>query len=272
MFRIGEFSKLSKTTITTLRYYDEIGLLKPEATDPFTNYRLYTSAQLVELHRIQALRQIGLSLEDVRQILSGQDQRPILQHRKTELLSNLAEAQSQLSRIEFILQGEPSMNYSATIKDLPSCTVYSKKINIPTYDASRYHAYFNLIPEIGATIAAKYPDLKCATPEYCFISYPDGEYTEETVIHIEFCEAVDKPYPDFDDITFKQIPACTVVSVMHKGPYTDLPKAYAFACKWIEENGYTIADSPRENYIDGIWNQESEANWLTELQIPITKA
>ena len=43
MFRIGEFSKLSRTTVKTLRYYDEIGLLKPEATDPQSGYRLYTT-------------------------------------------------------------------------------------------------------------------------------------------------------------------------------------------------------------------------------------
>lgn len=50
-----------------------------------------------------------------------------------------------------------------------------------------------------------------------------------------------------------------------------MSKAYAFAFKWVEENGYTLVDSPRENYIDGIWNKESEKDWLTELQLPIEK-
>jgi effector-binding domain-containing protein len=58
---------------------------------------------------------------------------------------------------------------------------------------------------------------------------------------------------------------------MHKGPYSGLSKAYAFVFKWIEENGYQIADSPRESYIDGIWNKDSEDEWLTELQIPIVR-
>ena len=35
-----------------------------------------------------------------------------------------------------------------------------------------------------------------------------------------------------------------------------------------EENGYTIAGAPRESYIDGIWNKDSEEEWLTEIQIP----
>jgi DNA-binding transcriptional MerR regulator len=270
MFRIGEFSKMSKTTVKTLRYYDEIGLLKPEQTDKFTGYRLYTTDQLMQLHRIQELRQIGLSINEVSLILSGHNAEAILQKRKAELISELAEGQSQLSRIEFILQGEQPMNYSATIKELPQCIVYSKRISIPDYDASRYEAYFGIIPEIGAAVTAKYPDLKCATPAYCFIVYPDGEYTEKG-LNFELCEAVDKIYPDFDDIKFKEVKACTAVSVMHKGAYSDLAKAYAYACKWIEENGYTVADNPRENYIDGIWNKENEAEWLTEIQIPIIK-
>jgi len=271
MFRIGEFSKMSKTTVKTLRYYDEIGLLKPGETDRFTGYRLYGSEQLLQLHRIQELRQIGLSIREISLILSGHDSEAILQKRKAELVSELAEGQSQLSRIEFILQGESSMHYSATIKDLPACVVYSKRFSIPNHGASKYEAYFGIIPEIGEKITKKYPELKCATPEYCFIVYPDGEYNEKDIT-IEFCEAVDKRYPDFDDITFKEVKACTVVSVMHKGAYSELPKAYAYACKWIEENGYTIADLPRENYIDGIWNKESEAEWLTEIQVPIARA
>jgi len=268
MFRIGEFSKMSKTTVKTLRYYDEIGLLKPEETDKFTGYRIYTTDQLLRLHRIQELRQIGLSISEVSLILSGQDYEPILQKRKAELISELIEGQNQLSRIEFILQGEKVMNYSATIKDLPGCIVYSKKITIPNYDAAKQEVYFDIIPQIGEEIAKQYPELKCATPSYCFISYPDGEHKEKDVI-IEFCEAVDKLYPNFDDIVFKEAKPCTVLSVMHKGAYTELPKAYAFACKWIEENGYVITDSPRENYIDGVWNKESEEDWLTEVQIPV---
>ena len=41
---------------------------------------------------------------------------------------------------------------------------------------------------------------------------------------------------------------------------------------WVEKNGYRIVESPRESYIDGIWNQSEEADWLTEVQVPIEKA
>jgi len=268
MFRIGEFSKMAKTTIKALRYYDEVGLLKPEETDKFTSYRFYTTSQLVTLHSIQAYRQVGLSIDEIKLVLSGHDATAILQKRKAQLISELAAGTSQLSRIEFILQGKGEnsfMDYAATIKELPGCIVYSKRMTIPNYDA-----YFEVIPEIGEQVAKKYPELKCAVPEYCFVVYLDGEHKEKD-ISIEYCEAVEKAWPDFDDIQFKEIKPATVVSILHKGSYSMLSSAYAFIMNWIEENGYVSADNPRESYIDGIWNKENEEDWLTEIQIPIAK-
>lgn len=267
MFRIGQFSEMSKTTIKTLRYYDEVNLLKPEQVDTETGSRLYTTRQLVTLHRIRGLRQAGLSLDEVRCILQGTDPKAILQGRKNELLAGLREIQSQLSQIDFILQTQEglSMNYSANLKQLPECIVYSQKLTVPNYDA-----YFECIPAIGAKMAARYPDLKCASPEYCFIVYLDGEYRESD-IHVEFCEAVTEQKPDFDDIYFQKMDAVTAVCVLHKGPYSGLASAYAFAFQWIESNGYLPAGAPRESYIDGIWNKEDSADWLTELQIPVAK-
>ncbi len=268
MYRIGDFSKMCKTTIKTLRYYDEIGLLKPEQTDKFTGYRFYSSQQLLQLHQIQSLRQIGLSIDEIKLVLSGGKCQSILQKRKAELIAELDCCQDQLSRIEFILSGhteEVIMNYHATIKELPECIVYSTRLTVPSYDS-----YFQLIPAIGAKVTAKYPDLKCSIPEYCFIVYLDGEYKEKD-FHIEFCEAIDQMKDDFDDIKFKKIESINAVSVMHKGSYADLPHAYAYAFKWIEDNGYVAIDNPRESYIDGIWNKEKEEDWLTELQVPIKK-
>jgi DNA-binding transcriptional MerR regulator len=59
MFRIGEFSKLTQVSIRMLRYYDETGLLRPAKTDRFTNYRLYSIAQIPVLNKIIFMRDLG---------------------------------------------------------------------------------------------------------------------------------------------------------------------------------------------------------------------
>ena len=157
------------------------------------------------------------------------------------------------------------MEYKAIIKKLPKCIVYYKEMMVPDYNS-----YFELIPALGEAITKANPGIKCIKPEYCFIKYLENEYKEKN-IHIEFNEAVDRIGNEVDGIKFKGIESVDAVCIMHKGPYKDFNKAYAYAFKWIEENGYELVDSPRESYIDGIWNKESEEDWLTEIQFPIRK-
>ena len=85
MYKIGDFSSMSKTTIKTLRYYEKEGLLTPTYVDLYTGYRYYETSQLVELSKIISLRQIGVSIKDIKSILQGYDMEKILNKRKKEL-------------------------------------------------------------------------------------------------------------------------------------------------------------------------------------------
>ena len=60
MFKIGEFSKLTQVSIRMLRYYDEMGIFKPEKVDTFTGYRMYSASQIPTLQKIIILRDIKL--------------------------------------------------------------------------------------------------------------------------------------------------------------------------------------------------------------------
>lgn len=268
MYKIGLFSQIGKTTVKTLHYYDEIGLLKPEMIDEENGYRYYSTDQLFKLHKIMSLRQIGFSIEEIISIIDGHNIDEILIQRKKEIEDNLLNTKEQLSRINhYILKirEEKEMNYSAVLKELPECIVYSKRMVIPSYNS-----YFQLIPAIGEEVKRANPNLKCAIPEYCFIVYHDGEYKEKD-IDVEYCEAVTEFGKEIGSIKFKKNPNTMAVTVMHKGPYRDLGKAYAYVFKWIDDNGYKITDKPRESYIDGIWNKENENDWLTEIQVPVIK-
>lgn len=89
MYKIGDFSSMSKTTIKTLRYYEKKGLLKPVYVDLNTGYRYYETSQLMEISKIISLRQIGLSIKDIKNILNGYNMVEILNKRKKELEDDL---------------------------------------------------------------------------------------------------------------------------------------------------------------------------------------
>ena len=72
MFTVGEFARLAQVSQRLLRYYDEIGLLQPRHTDRFTSYRYYSAEQLPHLNRILALKELGLSLDQIQRLVSDQ--------------------------------------------------------------------------------------------------------------------------------------------------------------------------------------------------------
>lgn len=268
MYRIGMFSKLGKVTIKTLHHYDEVGLLVPARVDEENGYRYYTTEQLFRLNEIVALRQMGFSISEISAIVDGHNIAEVLEQRKTELESEMQNVTDQLFRLTNYIKEQKEghvMNYQAVIKEIPACTVYSARYTIPNYAA-----LMEIMPALGEKVGKANPDLKCVEPGYCFNVYLDGEY-RDTDINVEICEAVVSRGKDGDGIVFKDMPAVTVASVLHRGAYEKIGSAYAYAVKWVEENGYQVAGQVRESYIDGIWNKDSVEEWLTEIQVPVEK-
>ena len=104
MLKIGDFSRLSRVTVKALRYYDEIGLLKPVAVDRFTGYRYYSADQLPRLNRIIVLKNLGLSLEEVSQLLNNdlpaEHIRQLLHVKRAEIRQRLQDEQGRLDQVK----------------------------------------------------------------------------------------------------------------------------------------------------------------------------
>jgi DNA-binding transcriptional MerR regulator len=269
MLQIGEFSRLGRVSVKTLHYYDEIGLLKPAEVDSWTGYRHYTTAQLFQLHEIVALKQLGFSIGQIRAIIGGDDSETLLTQKQAELTAAQQAVTDQLFRLNHYRQLKRegfAMTYQVVVKELPQMSVFCAQAVIPDYESM-----LSLIPAIGAKVAADNPQVTCGTPEYCCNICRSGEYTDHD-IEVEVCQWVETPGRDGDGYTFKELPAVTVASTLHRGPYDDLGAAYAFLVDWIDANGYRLDGPWREVFIDGIWNTESRADWVTELQMPIVKA
>lgn len=268
MYRIGVFSKLGRVTIKTLRHYDEVGLLTPAHVDEENGYRYYVTNQLFRLNKIVALRQMGFSIPEITDMLDGHNIALILEQQRVELLSEQQSVNDRLFRLEhYILEQKEGyfMEYQAVIKEVPSFTIYSARFVIPNYAALG-----QIMPMLGEKVRKANPGIKCVEPDYCFNLYLDGEY-KDVDINVEICQAVTSRGIEADGVVFKEIPAVTVASILHKGTYEKLGNAYAYAMQWVEQNGYRIIDNVRESYIDGMWNKDSVEDWLTEIQVPVEK-
>jgi len=266
VLKIGDFSKMSKVTIKALRYYEEVSLITPKYIDESNGYRYYESNQLIEVSRIISLKQIGLSIEEIKKIIvNHEDLKSILENKKIEIENTILEHSYQLSKINYLLK-EKNMKEEIFEKVVPSCYVYYKdgKIN-------EYSDIADFILKSGEECLKLNPDIKCAEPEYCYVNYLDGEYKEKN-IKIRYAQTVvknKKPFKESKNIKFMTVPDTKCICIYHKGPYSEISKSYSKIIKYVEDNGFKINGYIRECYIDGVWNKDSEDDYLTEIQIPI---
>ncbi len=102
-FSIGEISKIFNMPIKTIRYYDEIGLLKPAHVDLDTNYRYYSVDQFVLIDIIRNSKQMGMPLKEIQEYVEGE--------LNTEDIVDLIDSQldSMSAKIDNLLKARNSM-------------------------------------------------------------------------------------------------------------------------------------------------------------------
>lgn len=270
MFKIGDFAKLNKVTVKTLRHYDSLGLLQPENVDSFTGYRYYSASQMPRLNRILALKDIGFSLDEIALVLDknlDQEQiQTLLELKYVEISGKISAEQGRLSRVEALLkickQEAYVMKYDIVIKTIEPVRVASLRDIIPSYSEQGH-----LWRELGEHIQKN--NAKIVPP--CMVIYHGPGYKEEGV-DAEVIEPIIGDLSDTDRIKIKFLEGVKEMAcVVHKGSFQTLHMAYSAISNWIEENGYEIIGSQRELYLKGEWITNDPNEYVTEIQFPVRK-
>ncbi len=283
VFKIGDFSKLTQLSVKTLRYYDELGLLKPVEVDRFTGYRYYSSDQLPRLNRILALKDLGLSLEQITLLLdralSPVEIRGILRRKQVELAQLVEEEQARLVRVQARLrqiEQEGKMpTHEVVLKQVPPLRVAAVRAIVPNYGTQG-----ELWGELGAYLGRHH--INPTGP--CLTIYHDPEYREQDV-DIEVCEQVTGPAPNDGRVQVHELPEVDKMAcILHHGTFDNVSETYETLTRWIEANGYRVVGPNREVYLLAVAEASTEvkypaefltdrdANRLTEVQFPVEKA
>lgn len=272
MIRIGDFSKLSRTSIKTLRFYDEMDLLKPIAVDPLTGYRYYEYAQLSRLYRILALKDLGFSLEEIGRLLESNlkidEMRGMLKLRQSEILERIQDEGQRLERVDGWLrqleQEDKMSNYDVIIKKVEATKIASVRGIVPTP------------PEQGGLWNRleswlKLHGVQPAGP--CFSLYHDSEHKDQDW-DIETCEPILMDLVSGNGIKVYDLPgentmACTV----HMGSFLTIGSAYDAILKWLDEHGYDVTGPCREIYLQAPRRpgDQNDSQTVTEIQFPVIK-
>lgn len=276
MIRIGDFSKLSRVSVKTLRFYDEMGLLKPVEVDRFTGYRYYEFSQLLSLNRVLALKDLGFSLEEISQLLADkvtpEQMRGMLKLRQAEIRQKVEEETERLARVEARLrqieQEGGVSKYDVTIRKVEPIQVASIRDIVPTPAGQG-----SLWNELGGYLAMQHVHPAEDPP---MTHYYDEEYKDHDW-DIEVCMPIDAVLPESQRVKVRTLSAFdTMACTIHHGPFSTINEAYQAIGKWIEANGYRICGPVREIYIRPAEQtpsgaSQSDPNTMTEIQFPVEK-
>src|SRR5215207_2534117 len=246
MFRIGEFSKLCQVPVSALRYYADMDLLEPARIDSATGYRYYSLDQLPRLNRLLTLRDLGLSLAQIAQVmhetLSAEEIRGMLRMKEAQLQAELDEQAARLARVRARL-AQIEQEYQAMpteeviLKTLEAQTVLALRENAPTpvYIGTLFNEIFPMlgirqITMVGAPIVIFYDD-----------EYKPNDLDIEAAFPVAQGTSLSVDLERGRKLVARELTAVQVASLVHTGGYDTITDAYTTLGKWIESNGYRIA-------------------------------
>ncbi|WP_418960254.1 MerR family transcriptional regulator [Streptomyces tritici] len=272
MFTIGDFARHGRVSVRMLRHYDATGLLRPAHVDPASGYRYYTAAQLARLNRIIALKDLGFTLQQVRDIVDEKvgagELRGMLRLRRAELETAMAAARARLVQVEARLRAIESEGHMPTndvvLKNVPAVRVAELTATAASFGPE------HIGPVIGPLYDELFRRLETAgiTPTGPGIaSYEDApEGGGRITVHAGV--QVSAPLQDGPFRVLDLPPLDEAATIVHRGSMdTVLPTAQTLA-RWIDAHGYRSTGYPREINLDCPENRD---DWVTELQAPVTR-
>ncbi|HET9456955.1 MAG TPA: MerR family transcriptional regulator [Candidatus Limnocylindrales bacterium] len=290
MFTIGPFARLAGVSPKMLRSYDALGLFRPVWLDRTTGYRYYSPAQLPELRRIAALRDVGIGLAEIgRLVAGGGDLRAALERRRAELEVERAEIDRRLAALDIHVRhtaggafdpaagpfdpaagpfdaaggaGDGSGGgLDVVVRPIGPELVASREVGEAEDDADAFSELETYVRDRGRRARR-----------------PPGALVDEGSIWTIYVP-LSGPVPPSGRIDVRRLPACRAATLLVRGPYGGIVGARATLEAWVAAAGLRSAAPLRIVYlqfgaeralrIPPGYVVERATDYVTELQLPV---
>jgi DNA-binding transcriptional MerR regulator len=274
MFSIGEFARLGAVSIRTLRHYDEIGLLPPAEADPVTGYRSYSAGQLRQLNRIVALKDLGLTLGQIRQLRDGitvEELRGMLLLRRAQLDGELQRQRHHLlgveARLRHIAEEDQMPADDIVVKQIPPLGVVAIAGTAPGWGPE------NIVPAVNRA-RVKFDQLRIpglvtvSGPFMLFYEQADGP---EVTVHVALpvaAEPAELPPPAH----YRVLPAIEAAAAVRSGPAASIyPMIYQDLVAWVQAHGYQPHGPERDIWLHEVDDISEAEHQVFEAQLAFTR-
>ncbi len=263
MFTVGAFARISGVSAKALRGYDAMGLFRPVRVDRLTGYRYYSAAQLPQIRRIVALRNVGMGLDAITRAIAGHaDLAAVLAERRAELEREQREVERRLAALDIRVAAGTE---GADAPDVVVRSVAEEPVATLSLDEVPDH-------DVGAAFYELESRVRDAGRR---ANRPPGALVDDRVIVFVPLRRPMKPVPG---VACRLLPASRMATILHGGGYAALPAARRSLEAWAGAAGYSIGGPLRVVYLQ--FGAEPElrlpvgylvgrsAEFLTELQLP----
>ena len=265
LLSIGAFANLTRLSLKALRLYDQLGLLQPQWVDPQSGYRFYGVDQLNNARMIRNMREMDMPLATIRQVLAALAASPAQAEALAQDYADLREKEARQIQarvqqfIQQIRQEQNPMSFEVNVKTIPTQQVLSLTAHVKVNKLDK---------TIRESVESMYALLKQQQAEAAAAPFGifHGAINEQEDGPLEVCLPVAAQVKAGGNVKVKELPGGQAACVMTVGPETDFPAilgAYDAAADWIQQNGYQMAESPREIWHSGPGdNPKMEIVWL----------
>lgn len=275
MLKIGDFSRIAGVSVRLLRYYEELGLFDPAYTDSVSGYRYYESAQIINLNKIIALKDLGLTLQEIKLYIDEEISRDelagMLKLKKSQVYQGIEDELLRLRRIEYRLQQLEEQEMPTTKDIIIKPIVAQQYLSIrdralPVNDFSKLLG--NLL--MALSNATQKPSGTLTILEHSQ-TFPDETFDLEIGFTLPLEKSLTNQSLVLDKhhvLSPRELPAANqMATLLHIGSWGSGMQAYLALGRWIEAHGFEIAGATREVYHE--ISPTKDGHNVVEFQLPI---
>ncbi|QSQ23274.1 MerR family transcriptional regulator [Pyxidicoccus parkwayensis] len=263
LYAIGEVSRITGLSVKALRLYQEKKLLLPSRVDASSGYRYYTARDITQAHTLRVLRDLRLSLEEIRGVLAELDEGASLAEQLSKVRARLAEeaasAQRSVLALDALLrhqeQAEAYLRAPPPLDErwLPAVRAAVHRVRGRYSDAAVF--FPRLFAACGPHVAGA---------PFCL--YHEAEYREDDA-DISFCVPL-SPGARPEGVHVEELPEVKAATLMHSGPPDTEGPSWARLFAHLHAHERAPAVPLRETFLRvGTTDTTPPTTWLTELAL-----
>ena len=265
LLTIGDFARMTHLSIKALRHYHEVGVLVPIDTDSSSGYRRYGVSQVGTAQVIRRLRELGMPLGDLRQVLQAEDlearNRMIVTHLR-RMERQLAETQATVTSLRALLERPHPGPISVEYRRVPPTRSVAIGEQVAGADFVAWWA--SAFRELRTALKA--PGVERAGADAAL--YPGSFFEDEVgevVAFIPFWGDVEPA----GRVEILEVPAAELAITLHEGSFEDLDQAYAALGAYVAERAIGVEGPIREHYLVSPFETRNAEELRTELGWPV---